>query len=176
MKFAMKFAPPFALVGCIVAISFAASAAHAQWMWKDDVGHIVASDQPPPTSVPLSRILKSPRPRAVDVRPAAPAKEGEQKTKDAAKSEAPKTIADRDLDYKQRQKEDAEGAKKADAEAAKTKAMQENCTAVRGNLAGLQNGGRAARVNEKGEKSYIDDAQRQSEIAKTQSQISQYCK
>ena len=180
----MKFAPLFALCALIVAASLAAFPAHAQWMWKDEAGRLVVSDQPPPTNVPLSRIVKAPRQRAADLRPMPPAKEGEPKDAakadavkaDGVKADASKNLADRDLEYKQRQKEEAEATKKAEAEATKAKAMQENCTAVRGNLAGLQNGGRAARVNEKGEKSYIDDAQRQGEIAKTQSQIAQYCK
>ena len=180
----MKSAPLCALATLIVAASLAAFPAYAQWMWKDDAGRLVVSDQPPPTNVPLSRILKSPRQRAVDLRPTQPGKESEPKDAakadalrgDASKAEPSKTVADRDLESKQRQKEEAEATKKAEAETTKAKAMQENCTAVRGNLAGLQNGGRAARVNEKGEKTYIDDAQRQGEIAKAQSQIAQYCK
>jgi hypothetical protein len=170
----MKLARPLVLSAFIVAASLAASAAHAQWMWKDDAGHMVVSDQPPPTSVPLSRILKSPKQRQVDTTSPQPAKEGD--AKDATKADAPKTLADRDLEFKQKQKDAADASKKADVEAAKSKAMQENCTAVRSNLAGLQAGGRAARVNEKGERVYIDDAQRQSEVAKAQSQIAQYCK
>ncbi len=170
----MKFAPSLTLVTLIVAASLGASPAYAQWIWKDDAGHVVASDQPPPTSVPLSRIVKSPRQRPADITPAPPVKEGE--SKDATKVDAPKTVADRDLEFKQRQKESAEAAKKSEEEASRAKAMQENCTAVRGNLVGLQNGGRTARVNEKGERVYIDDAQRQGEIARAQSQIAQYCK
>ena len=170
----MKFAPPFALAALILATSLAAFPAHAQWLWKDDAGRLVASDQPPPTNVPLSRILKSPRQRATDLRPASPVKEGE--IKDAPKSDAPKSVADRDLESRQRQKEEAQAAKKTEAETTKVKAMQENCAAVRGNLAGLQNGGRAARVDQKGEKYYLDDVQRQREIVNAQSQIAQYCK
>ncbi len=174
----MKLALRFALGSSIVAAALVASPAYAQWVWKDDAGRVVASDQPPPTNVTLSRILKSPRPRAADVTPASSAKEGEAKDtpKVDAKAEAPKSLADRDLEYKQRQKESAEAAKKTDEETTKARAMQENCTAVRGNLAGLQSGGRAARVNDRGEKYYIDDAQRQAEIAKSQAQVAQYCK
>lgn len=146
-----------------------AAPAFGQWMWKDDAGKVVASDQPPPTSVPQSRIIKEPRARPVA--PAAPVVD-----KDAAKADAPKSVADRELDAKQRQKEAADAAKKADDDAVKAKAMQENCSAVRGNLAALQAGGRAARFNEKGERVYLDDSQRASEIQKSQGQISQYCK
>lgn len=170
----MKSVPRLALGTLLVAAMLVAGPVHAQWMWKDDAGHVVASDQPPPTSVPLSRILKSPKQRTADVAPPPPGKEGE--FRNAAKVDAPKTLADRDLEFKQHQKEAAEAAKKAEAEASRAKAMQENCAAVRGNLASLKSGGRMARVNEKGERTYLDDAQRQGEIATAQSQIAQYCK
>lgn len=175
----MKPASRLALGTLVVASAFVAAPAHAQWMWKDEAGHVVASDQPPPPSVPPSRIMKSPKQRAADLVPASPVKEGEPR--DAAKAGVPKTdgpksLAERDLEFKQHQKEAAEAAKKAEAEAARAKAMQENCTAVRGNLASLQGGGRLARVNEKGERTYLDDAQRKGEIAAAQTQIAQYCK
>ncbi len=148
--------------------SLAASPAFAQWMWKDEQGHVVASDMPPPSGTPQSRIIKEPRPRS-----AAPAA---LQDREAAKADAPKSLADRDLDAKQHDKEAAEAARKADDDATKAKAMHENCAAVRGNLAALQAGGRAARFNEKGERIYLDDAQRGSEIQKSQGQIAQYCK
>ena len=146
-----------------------AAPAFGQWMWKDDQGKVVASDQPPPISIPQSRIIKEPRARPAG----APAPVAD---KDAAKADAPKSAADRELEAKQHQKEAAEAAKKADDEAVKSRAMQDNCSAVRGNLAALQAGGRAARFNDKGERIYLDDAARASEIQKSQGQISQYCK
>jgi hypothetical protein len=143
--------------------------AFGQWIWKDQQGNMVASDQPPPTSVPKSRIIKEPHPRPGGDPAPSP-------DKDTAKADTPKSLADRDLDQKQKQKEAAEAAKKAEDEAAKAKAMQENCTSVKGNLAALQAGGRAARFNDKGERVYIDDAERATEIQKSQGQIAQYCK
>ena len=153
----------------ISVLTLVAAPALGQWMWKDDQGKVVASDQPPPTSIPQSRIIKEPRARPA----AAPAPAVD---KDAPKADGAKSAADRELDAKQHQKEAAEAAKKADDDAVKAKAMQENCTAVRGNLAALQAGGRAARFNEKGERVYIDDSQRAGEIQKSQGQIAQYCK
>ena len=147
--------------------------ASAQWIWKDDAGHVVASDQPPPASVPQSRIIKAPRARAGAPLPTPDKDAGKT---DVAKGDAPKSAADKDLDAKQKQKEAADAAKTAEDEAARNKAMAENCTSVRSNLAALQAGGRAARFNEKGERVYLDDSQRASEIQKSQGQITQYCK
>lgn len=158
-----------ALLACafVVAATFATPAA-AQWMWKDDAGHVVASDQPPPAGTPPSRILRSPRARPNGSPAPAPAPE-------AQKSEA-KSLADRELESKQHAKEAADAQKKADDDAARAKAMAENCRQVRSNVAALQAGGRASRFNEKGEKVYIDDAQRADEINRQQAQIAQYCR
>jgi outer membrane biosynthesis protein TonB len=160
-----------AVIAAGLATALLAPSAVAQWMWKDDAGKVVASDQPPPPSVPASHIMKTPRKRTPDQAAVEP-------PKDAAKdgADAPKSLADRDLEFKQRQKEAAEAAKKAEAEAAKAQGLKENCAALRGNLAALQTGGRAARTDANGERSYIDDAQRQSEIERTQAQLSQNCK
>ncbi len=146
-----------------------ATSASAQWVWKDEGGHVVASDQPPPTSVPQSRIVKQPSARA-QATPSASA------GGPAPAADAPKSLADRELESRQRDKEQAEASKKAEEEATRARAMQDNCASVRGNLAALQAGGRAARFNEKGERIYLDDSQRGAEIAKSQQQVAQYCR
>jgi len=174
----MKLVPRLAAGAVVAALALAVAPLHAQWVWKDEGGHTIASDMPPPADTPPARILKAPRKTPA----AAPAPVADAGTGDAgkggepAKADAPKTLADRELDAKKRDRERAEAAKKSDEEAAKAVAMKENCSTVRGNLAGLQAGGRAARVNEKGEKFYLDDSQRASEVAKAQGQIAQYCK
>ncbi len=157
------------LLAAVLALSLWAAPAGAQWMWKDEAGHTLASDQPPPAGTPESRILKQPKARTVAIAPtpAAPI---------APKENAPKSLAERELDARQRQKEVADATRKADDDASKSKALQDNCAAVKGNLAALQAGGRAARFNERGEKVYLDDADRQSEIAKSQGQVAQYCR
>ena len=168
---ALRTAPNVLSLATAIVFALASAPAAAQWMWKDEAGHVVASDQPPPSGTPQSRILKEPRRRGqAEAAPIAV-------DKDAPKSaDAGKSLADRELESKVRQKEQADATKKADDEATKAIAMKENCTAVRSNVAALQAGGRAARFNEKGEKVYIDDAERQTEIARQQAQAAQYCK
>ena len=156
----------------VAALLLSTEAAFGQWVWKDEAGRVVASDLPPPVGVPQSRILKQPKNR---IAPPAPLADKEAAARDAGKTDVPRSIADRELDARLRQKEADDAAKKSDDEAARAKGMQENCNAVRGNLAALQAGGRAARFNEKGERIYIDDAERANEIAKSQAQVGQYC-
>jgi hypothetical protein len=171
----MKIVLRLAIGAVVAACALAAVPAHAQWMWKDEGGHTIASDMPPPPNTPPSRILKSPR-KTPAAEAVADAPSGDAAKAADPKADAPKSLADRELEAKKRDRERAEAAKKSDDEAVKVAAMKENCSTVRGNLAGLQAGGRAARVNEKGEKTYLDDAQRAAEVAKAQGQIAQYCK
>jgi hypothetical protein len=159
-----------ALTLLAVFLGAASLPAFAQWVWKDEAGHTIASDQPPPSNTPQSRIIREPRARNPAVARAAPVPAADPTTKDA-----PKSLADRDLETKQKAKEAAEAQKKADDDAKRAQAMRENCAQVKSNVAALQAGGRASRYNEKGEKVYIDDSQRAAEISRQQAQVSQYC-
>ena len=165
MPFLRVFSPVVAAT-IVASLVLASGPATAQWIWKDEAGQVIASDQPPPPDTPPSRIVKQPRARAANA-PAAPK---------APPVDAQKSLADRDLEARQQEKANADAAKKAADDAARAQAMQDNCRAIRGNVAALQAGGRAARFNEKGEKVYIDDNQRQDEINKQQAQAAQYCK
>ncbi len=157
------------IVSAIVFLSAPPPAA-AQWMWKDEAGHVIASDQAPPPGTPQSRIMKAPRQRPGGSPSAATS------VPDVAKADPPKSVADRELEAKLKAKEQADAAKKADEDANRMQAMKENCASVRSNIVALQSGGRAARFNAQGEKIYIGDDERQAEIAKQQAQANQYCK
>lgn len=145
----------------------------AQWVWKDEGNRTVISDQAPPPSVPLKNILKTPRgsrmaPRTVD--PTAEAAPTEVKP-DVKKDEGPKTWAEKDLEYKKRQKEAAEASKKQEEETAKATAKQERCKAIRSNQTGLESGIRITRTNEKGEREFMTDEQRQAEIQRNRTEL-----
>ena len=157
----------------VLAATLLSPAANAQWKWKDENGHTVVSDQPPPDTIPLKNILQAPRERqpateAGQTNPLAPKPAAGP---DAKKDEAPKTYADKDLEFKKRQKEIAEATRKQEEDSAKAKAQQERCNTLRGNLAGLESGTRIARTNAKGEREYLDDAQRQAEIDQSHKEI-----
>lgn len=162
----------------LLAVASLSGPAHAQWQWRDADGRMVLSDRPPPTEVPLRNILRAPR--GVNV-PRAPASEaGTPKPAPetaAASTPAPaaKTIAERDIDYRKRQAEAAESAKKAEEAAAEARATREACSALRRNLAALDSGQRIVQIDEKGERSYLDDAGRSTETDKIREQISQRC-
>lgn len=103
---------------------------------------------------------------------------------DAARSAAPptpaaKTPADLELDAKRKQMEEEEARKKADKEAqdkiAQQKIKEENCAAAQANLRTFQSGGRISRVDEKGEKVFLDDNEIKQRAEEAQQEVSRWC-
>jgi hypothetical protein len=71
---------------------------------------------------------------------------------------------------------DAEAAEKKAAEDQKqAEEARRNCTAAKSNLQSLENG-RVATYDEKGEKTFLDDAQRAAAIERARKDVSQWCK
>src|SRR5258705_9344397 len=96
-----------------VALLTPGPATAALYKWTDANGRVVYSDQPPPGKTDV-KTLQGPPP---------PANPG-----------AAKDLANKELEYKQRQLETIEAGKKADKDRAATKELTENCTQVKGSL------------------------------------------
>ena len=121
----------------------AGSGAAALYKWTDASGRVVYSDQPPPGNV-KSELLKGPPP------PANP--------------NASKELANKELEYRQRQLDKAEASAKAEKDSATAKARADNCTQVKGEMQQLAQADLTFyRVNEKGERVAMDDASRRAE-------------
>lgn len=133
------------------ALLLMATAAQAQYVWIDAKGSKQFSDRAPPASVPLDKILKSPRPL---VNPADPAQAPAAAAKPAP--EADNGVAAREADYRKRKADQAEKEKEAAAKAAGAAQRNARCNQARAAQAQLANGGRVR--NPDG--SYLDDAQR----------------
>lgn len=156
-----KYLPIFLLL-------FSTAAFGALTKWVDDKGKVHYSDQPPPANVKAEVLRSTPS-------PAAPA--GITVPGNAEKSAAaPKTIAEREAELKKEQQKKKESAEKAAREQEVVEAKKANCLANQKNLRALQEGMRMVEIDEKGERSYIDDAERQRRIAKTQENINASCK
>ncbi len=148
--------------------------AQGQWKWRDAQGRIQFSDRPPPQGTPDKDILSRPinAPRPVQVVPIA------QAASAAASAAAPAASTP------QERAAASERARKAAENDAKTKAQEqreaqaraENCRMARQQLAALEAGVRVATINERGERVFLDDSQRQQEIRKTQAVIAADCK
>lgn len=140
-----------------IAILLAASATHAEiYQWKDKKGKTIISDQPPAGTVVDQKKLGS----------------------DSAGNSSPtqKSAADRELDFRKRQKESQENADKAQKDQAAAAEKQENCSKARLYLKTLESGERISMRDDKGERYFMDDAQREQDTAKTKQAIQANCK
>ncbi|MCX8004747.1 MAG: DUF4124 domain-containing protein [Burkholderiaceae bacterium] len=155
----------FAL-GCLL---FAAPAL-AQWAWRDENGRVVYSDRPPPANVRSDRILRQPSAPAVGT----PAEEPRGDAKGDGKA-APKSLAERELEFRKRQQERAEAEKKQAETQAREEARARECERMRGYLRALEDGERIARTDAKGNREFLDDAQRASEITRVREALARSC-
>jgi Domain of unknown function (DUF4124) len=135
--------------------------------WVDAQGQVHYSDQPPPPEA-KAETLRS----ASDTEGTA----GTSGVNATSAPAAPKTIAEREAELKKAQQAEQAAADKAAQKQAATEAIKANCATAQQNLRTLQEGIRMVEVDANGERSYLDDNQRQQRIAKTQQDVSNYCK
>lgn len=176
--------PSLLLIGSAITALLLSGPAAAQWAWRDSSGAMVFSDQAPPKSVPAKNIVRrpeaAPAPRYDAAAPAEAASDAKSPAEapKAAPAAAPaaKTLAEREIESRQRQQQLADAQKKAAEEEQRKAQMAENCQRLRGYERALADGMRIARVNSAGERVVIDDAARAAELERTRGQIEQYCR
>jgi hypothetical protein len=168
-----------------------AVSAGAQWAWRDDGGRLVFSDRPPPASVKPSQIVRQPATAApspssapvyvIEEKPAPAKAEAKAEAKAATKKAdapapaAPKTLAERDMDFRKRTQERAEADKKASEEQARRQQIAQDCERSRGYLRALEDGRRVARTDAQGNQVVLDDAARADELARLRERIASTC-
>ena len=157
----MKINSQHLLVIVALAALFLAPATFAAkvYKWVDKDGSVHYSAQKPATS---AQELK------VKVKPASPAAEDDS----AADTSASDTKKDaREDTIKVSSEKEAAEIEKKNAEVRK-----KNCSIAKKRVATINVGGRLYEVNEKGERSYWDDATRASKLAEAQAQVDEWCK
>lgn len=136
------------------------------FQWKDSNGQTVVSDVPPPATAKGRRSIGGMKPAVVSE--ALP-----EKTGDAPKvADAPKTTAEKDLDFKKRQQEAREKADKLAAESEK----RENCERARRSLATLESNQPLSTLDDNGERKLMDTSQRDQEIERARKFMADSCK
>jgi len=149
-----------------IAACTALAPVHAEtYQWKDSNGRTVISDTPQPGVGKTVRVIGGATPVV-----------STEKTAEKAAVEAPKTAAEKDLDFKKRQQDARE---KADKDAKEQKAAadrQENCERARRNVAALESKQPMATYGDKGERKLMDDSQRQQEIERAIKRRAECCK
>jgi len=156
---------------CIVLLAAGASAVAqtTPWKWRDRNGQVHISDRAPPSDVPDKDILQRPvAARSYALPPAAAS------AANAVAASAPKV--DPELEARRKATEAEKDAKKKADEAAQAAARAENCKSAQGYMRTLDDGMRISRVNEKGEREYLDDAQRAAEVQRTKQAIAANCR
>ncbi|MBN8486534.1 MAG: DUF4124 domain-containing protein [Burkholderiales bacterium] len=153
----------------LLALVSTLSSAQSIWKWRDANGTLQISDQPPPNSVPESAILSRPGSRPAEI------------VVGGAPEPAASTPARSDATLEARKRDQQAGQKTADA--AKAAATQqrdqarrdENCRRARNQQATLDSGMRMARLNDKGEREFLDDSARAAEAERVRQQVQQWC-
>jgi hypothetical protein len=139
------------------AAALGAASAHAQvYKCVDSAGKAVYSQTPCPVGTQSSTIGNRV--------PAAPM------------ASPSKSAAEQEMGFRKRQKEQEESQKKTAHSEEQAKLKEENCRRAREQSAQFDAGSRIARVNEKGERYFLDDDQIAQEKARAQSLVDQWCK
>ena len=132
-----------AAICALALVLTAGTAAGALYKWTDASGRVVYSDQPPPGNVKVETLSGPPPP---------------------ANPTAAKDLANKELEFKQRQLDKVDAQKLAENERAATKEKQENCALVQGQLKQLANENVALwRSNPAGERVEMTGADRRAE-------------
>ena len=140
----------------VVSCLFAAAASAQQYKWVDPDGKVRYGDVPPPGA--KAQRLKPPPAPIGSPAPAAAAKKGDK----------PLTAEER------KRQEDAQTAKQKQADELAS-AKRENCARAQESLRALESGQRVARVDSKGERYYLEDAQIAQETARARQMVQQNC-
>ena len=138
------------------ALCLALPASAQIYQWKDQNGKTVISDKPPAGPVPLQKQIDS----------GTAAKTGSKQP----------SLADREMEFRKRQKEAQENSEKARKEETASAERNENCQNARRQLQVLESGERVVSRDDKGERYYLDDTQREQEAAKVRHVLETQCK
>lgn len=169
---------------CLIALVLPMAVNAEIYKWKDKNGVMIYSDTPPPaTNVRVESIGKSgkdtqmkstPAPMRNDMEAANEVKETEKNVEEA-KSKAP--VVDPKLQAVRARAKQAEIEKQNKQVKDEREAVYaSNCKAARANYQSYDQGGRIYKMNEKGERVYMDDASTAAGKRQAQAEIQKYCK
>lgn len=172
------------MVVALVLAGFTSTPSEAQWAWKDANGRLVYSDRPPPSDIKPANIVRQPSTQVLaNPAPASGPLDDAAKPTDAKSSDGkaapvpntPKTIAEREMEFRKRQQERVESDKKSAEEQTKNTAKTAECERARGYMRSLEDGTRIQRTDASGNREFLDDAQRAAEIDRTRQIIQNTC-
>jgi hypothetical protein len=153
------------LILCLAPPAFA-----QMYKWVDSEGKVQYSDKPPPSNIKTEKLRN---PASATSAPAA--SEGKSGAKKDAVKPGPKTVAEQEQAFKKRQLDAAKAQQEAGQKQAEAREKAENCRRAKAAVTSLQIGGRQMRIDEKGERAFLDDQQVAQEMAKAQQEAAAAC-
>lgn len=87
----------------------------------------------------------------------------------------PKSIAEREAEYKKSKQEKEESSQKKTQEESRADEKKRNCEVARKNLQTLEEGGRIVTYDANGERTVMDDSMREQRLAEAQKSVSENC-
>lgn len=126
--------------------------------WVDSEGKVHYGDQPPASA-------KKQQPMNIRNQPGA-----------LGGTAGQKSAAEQEAEFRRRRMEEADAEKKAAEDRAQAEIAKRNCADARNNLRALQEGVRLTKYNEKGERVFLDDAERAKAMADAQQAVKDWCK
>ena len=140
----------------------------AHWLWLDEAGRRVYSDQPPAPSVPAARVLRQPG------RPAPSAWSASSPTPSPVTAPAPpQAAAPRSAPSASTPTADDEAVRALKEQNARLR--DAHCARLRATWASLASGQRLARILPNGEREVLDDAGRAAERQRLQEALASDC-
>lgn len=175
----------------VLSLTLALPAAAQVYQWRDAQGRINYSDTPPPSGA-AKTVKPANRPKAPAAEEAAADESGEaapqsqaadgaageagKQAKEKADPSKPKTMAEKEAEFRQRKVAAAEAEAKAEKDRQRTAEVARHCDQARSQIAGLKNSRRISRFNSEGQRELMDDAARTAEIERSQRYIDENCK
>jgi len=156
---------PQALLFALLAVATAASGAGV-YRWVDEKGVTHFSELPPPGQ-------QAPKPRKPPEVPSQP-QPASPASSDAGRP-AGKSWQEKDAEFRQRQIDRDAAARKQEQDEAAAKRLQRDCLIARKRLEDMQNANTVARLDDRGERVYLDDKARAAEIQRRQQEIEANC-
>jgi Domain of unknown function (DUF4124) len=166
---------PWMLCALLIALPLLGNA--EIYKWKDKNGTTRYSDTPPPSNVKQEAIGSKKLAKPASQVPTAPVANEQPSAadKEAAKDSPPVPgSADEEAAELRQRNAEAEKNNKQEKEA-QARLKEENCKAAKSNLAGYQQGGRVYKMNEKGEREYLDENDFKAGQEKAQQEINENC-
>jgi hypothetical protein len=167
----MKRSAPILLALTAALLAAAPVAAQQLYKYVGPDGKVQYSDRPPPGGQKAEKVTGT---RGGTVSSGAPA--AAAAGEGAAKSSGPRSLAEQEQEFRKRRLEAEEKAAKNAKLAEDKRARDESCAALRTQLAGVQSGARIARINEQGDRVFLEDDGIQQEIQRLQREIASTCK